>query len=226
MMKLLNEAIINALLPLRSTESIPLANKTIICKFYMPKLDVSWYIFEGEANKDPKKLYTFFGLLVKEKPAVNEVYMAYFHLADLIQLMEKGYDIQVDTTISMMPYDTVLTKVVDKAWPICQKFLIEKIIRALPPLYSTRHILLKDKKTVCEFHLPDFGTWYVFEGEFNYEVGYRFLGLFNGIEKDCGCLKFADFLKLEKHFGPVVSLEYSSALNPLPSDIFKAEGSD
>ncbi len=59
-MKLLTEAMRRALPKLRSTESIPLEEKKIICKFFNPCGIGVWYVIEGQKEGDD---FLFWGLV-------------------------------------------------------------------------------------------------------------------------------------------------------------------
>ena len=66
-MKLLTKQIISALPPLYSTDNIPLKDKLVICKFFTPDANWTWFVFEGntvdEADYGTKDDYEFFGMV-------------------------------------------------------------------------------------------------------------------------------------------------------------------
>lgn len=51
-MKLLTQEIKNRLPKLYATEGVPLAEKEIICKFFTPDANATWYILEGSPIND------------------------------------------------------------------------------------------------------------------------------------------------------------------------------
>lgn len=59
-MKLLTKEIINQLPALYATESIPLDEKKVICKFFTPTSNWTWYVCEGSQEGDD---FIFFGLV-------------------------------------------------------------------------------------------------------------------------------------------------------------------
>ncbi len=217
-MKLLTQAIIRALPPIYSTEHTPLKDKMIICKFYIPG-GWSWYVFEGEV--DTQKTYRFFGIMVHENKAVNETMMGYFYLSDLAALIETGYSVQLDESIFKVPYADILKEVSAKTWPFCKRFLIEKLVRALPPIGSTEHIPLKDRIIIFRFYIPYGPSWYIFEGEFNAENGYRFFGIIDGGEKEWGYFYLSELLEVDNAEDTIL-IDYSPTFNMRYSDIFGA----
>lgn len=215
MMKLLNEAIINALPPLRSTEQIPLTNKTIICKFYVPG-KLSWYVFEGEA--DAQKNYKFFGLMVDEEETVNRACLGYFYLSTLALLSKVDSHVQLDTSVFKACYNDALKKVVDATSPLCRYFLNEKIIRALPTIYSTQYIPLEDRMLICGFHCLDGTSWYVFEGELT-AGDYQFFGIVDDVETRCDYFYFSELVEIDTAYCSI-RVSYSPAFNVRYADIF------
>ena len=74
-MKLLTQAIKRKLPKIYATESIPLEEKPIICKFFNPIGSESWYVIEGEEKEDD---LIFFGLV-----DLHEQEFGYFSLNEL-----------------------------------------------------------------------------------------------------------------------------------------------
>ena len=74
-MKLLTQAIIRKLPKIYATESIPLEEKPIICKFFNPIGSGNWYVIEGEEKEDD---FIFFGLV-----DLHEQEFGYFSLREL-----------------------------------------------------------------------------------------------------------------------------------------------
>jgi hypothetical protein len=211
-MKLLTANIIRALPPLRSTEHIPFADKTVICKFYLPG-GRSWHVFEGEV--DAKKSYTFFGMMMNGK----EILMGHFYLSDLIALIETGHNVQLDESVFKVRCADVLKW--KPVWTLCTRFSNEKIIRALPPIGSTQNIPLKDKTIICKFYVAGRWSWYVFEGEFNPQLGYQFFGMIQGDYEEVRYFAFSDLLEVDKA-GHSVLIDYFPEFNVHYSDICNA----
>ena len=61
-MKLLTKEILRKLPRLYSTENTPLAGKTVVCKFFTPDSNWTWYALEGEKQQNGDVL--FFGWVV------------------------------------------------------------------------------------------------------------------------------------------------------------------
>ena len=74
-MKLLTKEIIKKLPKLYATESIPLADKEIVCKFFNPCGVGTWYVLEGQVEGDD---FLFFGLV-----DLHEKEFGYFSLNEL-----------------------------------------------------------------------------------------------------------------------------------------------
>lgn len=74
-MKLLTQAIKRKLPKIYATESIPLEEKPIICKFFNPIGFGNWYVIEGEQKEDD---FIFFGLV-----DLHEQEFGYFSLREL-----------------------------------------------------------------------------------------------------------------------------------------------
>ena len=75
-MKLLTQAIEKSLPKLYETESIPLKEKEVICKFFNPIGAGRWYAIEGEQQEDD---FIFFGLI-----DLHEQELGYFSLNELL----------------------------------------------------------------------------------------------------------------------------------------------
>jgi hypothetical protein len=97
-MKLLTQAIKKALPLLYATDKIPLEEKIVICKFFMPGVDWTWYVFEGEPESNGD--FTFFGMVFGH---VAE--LGYFNLFELLKGRSPlGLPIERDTTVFKRPY--------------------------------------------------------------------------------------------------------------------------
>ena len=76
-MKLITKAIEKQLPKLYSTEQIPTEDKQVICKFFTPWSNWTWYVLEGERQPDGDLL--FFGYVI----AGREQEFGYFSLKEL-----------------------------------------------------------------------------------------------------------------------------------------------
>lgn len=97
-MKLLTKEIIEALPPIYATENIKLEDKIVICKFFSPVSNWTWYVFEGEkqANGD----YYFFGMVHG-----FERECGYFLLSQLTEVkLPGGLKIERDRPVFKIPY--------------------------------------------------------------------------------------------------------------------------
>lgn len=74
-MKLLTQAIKRKLPKIYATESIPLEEKSIICKFFNPCGAGTWYVIEGQEEEGD---FIFFGLV-----DLHEKEFGYFSLKEL-----------------------------------------------------------------------------------------------------------------------------------------------
>ncbi len=74
-MKLLTESIKEKIPALGTTEKIPLQDKTIVCKFFHPLSNWTWFAVEGERQGDD---FIFFGYVIG-----FEKEWGYFSLNDL-----------------------------------------------------------------------------------------------------------------------------------------------
>jgi hypothetical protein len=74
-MKLLTKEIIKKLPKLYATESIPLTDKEVICKFFNPCGAGTWYVLEGQEEDGD---FIFFGLV-----DLHEKEFGYFSLNEL-----------------------------------------------------------------------------------------------------------------------------------------------
>ncbi|MCP4473464.1 MAG: DUF2958 domain-containing protein [Gammaproteobacteria bacterium] len=102
-MKLLTNKIIAALPEFYSTEEIPLAEKLVICKFFTPDNDWTWFVFEGELIEQAntrQKDYRFFGMVHG-----YEQELGYFMLSELEAARGSlGMEIERDPSIFKVPY--------------------------------------------------------------------------------------------------------------------------
>ncbi len=66
-MQLLTKKIITALPKIYATDGVPLDEKIIICKFFTPDANWTWFVFEGEPNgntfNNQEVDYKFFGMV-------------------------------------------------------------------------------------------------------------------------------------------------------------------
>jgi len=60
-MKLMTKAIEKAMPAIYSTDDTPLAEKTVVAKFFTPDSNWTWFVFEGEKQADGDWL--FFGMV-------------------------------------------------------------------------------------------------------------------------------------------------------------------
>jgi len=74
-MKLLTKEIKNKLPKLYETESVPLKEKEVICKFFNPCGAETWYVIEGQQEEDD---FIFWGLV-----DLHEQEFGYFSLNEL-----------------------------------------------------------------------------------------------------------------------------------------------
>ena len=104
-MKLLTQQIIKALPPIHSTDDDkPLKDKLVICKFFTPDANWTWFIFEGEpvdeADYGTKNDFEFFGMvhgLEKEQ--------GYFLLSQIKEIRGKlGLPVERDLSVFKQPY--------------------------------------------------------------------------------------------------------------------------
>lgn len=97
-MKLLTKEIIDNLPALYSTESVPLKDKIVICKFFAPWNSWTWYVFEGEKQEDGD--YLFFGIVHG-----HEKECGYFSLSELQSIRWPfGLKIERDRRVFQIPY--------------------------------------------------------------------------------------------------------------------------
>jgi hypothetical protein len=95
-MKLLTNAIIEALPPLYATDGVPLEEKIVICKFFHRASNWTWFVFEGEKQEDGD--YLFFGMVHG-----FEKEMGYFVLSELSSITEP-MPIERDLHVFREPY--------------------------------------------------------------------------------------------------------------------------
>jgi len=99
-MTLLTKKIIDALPPLYATDGIPLEEKVVICKFFTPDANWTWFVFEGVPLEHQPEDYELFGMVHG-----FEKEMGYFYLSELNQVRGKlGLPIERDLSIFQKPY--------------------------------------------------------------------------------------------------------------------------
>jgi hypothetical protein len=103
-MKLLTKELINKMPKIYSTDSIPLSEKDVICKFFNPCGIGTWYVLEGEVQDED---FIFFGLV-----DLHEKELGYFSLNELQSIrLPFGLKIERDLHFSK----TKLSRFLDKA---------------------------------------------------------------------------------------------------------------
>ena len=96
-MKLLTQEIIKALLPFYITEKIPLKDRIVICKFFTPDSNWTWYVFEGQAKGND---FIFWGMVHGHFEEEG-----YFALSELESVRGSwGLPIERDTSVFKVPY--------------------------------------------------------------------------------------------------------------------------
>lgn len=103
-MKLLTKELTTKLPKLYSTDSIPLEEKEIICKFFNPCGAGTWYVLEGEAQDDD---FIFFGLV-----DLHEKELGYFSLNEL-QSVRLPFGLKIERDIHFS--NSKLGQFLDKA---------------------------------------------------------------------------------------------------------------
>jgi hypothetical protein len=103
-MKLLTQQIIKALPPLYSTENTPLKEKLVICKFFTPDSNWTWFVFEGEpiseSDYGTKDDFEFFGMVHG-----HEKEQGYFLLSQLKEIRGGfGLPVERDLSVFKQPY--------------------------------------------------------------------------------------------------------------------------
>ena len=94
-MMLLTEEIKNALPPLYSTEETPIAEKTVVCKFFNPMGRGTWWVVEGEKREYGDWL--FFGVA-----HIYEPEWGYFTLSEL-EDVQVGLGLGIERDINFRP---------------------------------------------------------------------------------------------------------------------------
>lgn len=107
-MKLLTKKIIAALPTFNSTEPIPLNEKIVICKFFTPDSNWTWFVFEGEAidtHSPTRKMdYQFFGMVHGFEKEMGD-----FLLSELDDVRGSlGLPIERDRSVFKQPYHTLI----------------------------------------------------------------------------------------------------------------------
>jgi len=104
-MKLLTQEIILSLPAIYSTDAIPLEEKIVICKFFTPDSNWTWYVFEGEKMEEPDDVY-FFGMVHG-----FEKEMGYFLLSELANARGLlGLPIERDRSVFKIPYGKLISQ--------------------------------------------------------------------------------------------------------------------
>lgn len=102
-MQLLTQAILKALPKRYATEGIPLKDKKVICKFFTPDANWSWFVFEGEKEDDD---FVFFGMVHGFEREVG-----YFTLDELKSIRGPlGLPIERDRSVFNVPYGELIAK--------------------------------------------------------------------------------------------------------------------
>ena len=89
-MKLLTKEILKKLPKLYATESIPLKEKEVICKFFNPCGTGTWYVLEGQEEDGD---FIFFGLV-----DLHEKVFGYFSLNEL-QSLKLSFSLTIERDI-------------------------------------------------------------------------------------------------------------------------------
>ncbi len=98
-MMLLTQKIKAALPKLYATEHLPLAERIVICKFFSPYSNWTWYVFEGEWYPEDKD-FLFFGFV---QGFENE--LGYFALSELKSAHSpSALTIERDRSIFKVPF--------------------------------------------------------------------------------------------------------------------------
>jgi hypothetical protein len=98
-MKLLTRSIQSALPKFYSTESVPLNDKIVICKFFTPWTYWSWFVFEGKFELESND-WLFFGMVHGFEKETG-----YFRLSELEEIRgPSGLTIERDLNFFKVPY--------------------------------------------------------------------------------------------------------------------------
>lgn len=98
-MLLLTKKIIQVLPSLYATDNVALREKIVICKFFTPDAQWSWFVFEGEKQSDGN--FNFFGMVHSDY--CKE--MGYFCLSALCKIRgQLGLSIERDRFVFKVPY--------------------------------------------------------------------------------------------------------------------------
>jgi len=101
-MKLLTKKIIEALPPIRSTENIPLEKQIVICKFFTPDSNWTWFVFEGEEIEGGD--FEFWGMVHGFEKEIG-----YFRLSELEQIRGPwGLPAERDKWVIRVPYSSLV----------------------------------------------------------------------------------------------------------------------
>ena len=102
-MKLLTQKIIQALPKFHSQDGVPLNEQIVICKFFTPDSNWTWFVFEGEPINNGQD-YEFFGMVHG-----HEKEMGYFHLSELKSCRGPlGLPIERDKWVFKQPYKQIV----------------------------------------------------------------------------------------------------------------------
>jgi len=102
-MKLLTAQIKKALPKFYTTDHIPLEDKIVICKFFTPDANWTWFVFEGEFCRQ-RQNYIFFGYIDG-----LEAEMDYFALSELSSFRGPlGLPIERDTSVLQVPFKQLM----------------------------------------------------------------------------------------------------------------------
>lgn len=196
------QSLINATNKALSSEQVEKILKrkhpVILCKLYQPN---NW--IWSRLNNEIFSECVFKNLFDDDINTINishtleivngcEKEIGYFFASDLAKLLlyalelKKREEIDLnDKELQTHIYNICsMIKNYSGSMPDYKQLLTEEIVNALPPLGNRADIHFKQKNVICKFHIPGEYAWYVFEGEFDPEKGYRFLGLMekNGTE--------------------------------------------
>ena len=102
-MKLLTQEIIKALPPFYTTEKTPLKDRIVICKFFTPDSNWTWYVFEGQTEEDDFILWGMVHGHFEEE--------GYFGLSELQNTRGPwGLPIERDEFVFKIPYGELIAR--------------------------------------------------------------------------------------------------------------------
>ena len=82
-MKMLTKAIKKKLPKLYTTDGVKTEDKMVVCKFFTPWSNFTWYVFEGQMQEDLAGDWEFFGAV---DIGYGEPELGYFTLAQLTKI--------------------------------------------------------------------------------------------------------------------------------------------